>query len=159
MGLKSTHRQPLKDRVGGLTSRLDPIKGCPALGEAPCATSSPPLVLYHVYTITARRQSSATVTPLSRRRPSSGERPLGTGASPYPFPLSHGEPPCTGVAARPNSGEPWPLAPVESMIDSWIGHPLCSRQPMDSVHVDFPFKNNFKARKSLPLSKEPPASL
>jgi hypothetical protein len=109
MGLKSTHRQPLKDRAGGLTSRLDPIKGCLALGEAPCATSSPPLVLYHACTITAQRQSFATVTPLSRRRPSSGERPLGTGASPIRFPF-------LTVSRR---APEWPLGQTPVSLGRW----------------------------------------
>jgi hypothetical protein len=101
----------------------------PPFSEALCATSSPPLVLYHTCAIAAQSRSSATIARPSHRRLSSGERPLGSDASPSLFPPSHGELSCTGAVTRPCSGEPGPSALAKSSTDSWTGHPCVVHGP------------------------------
>jgi hypothetical protein len=99
----------------------------------------------------------AAIVPRPHRRPSSGEHPLDTGTLPSPFCPYHGKPSCPRVAARLSSGEPWPLATVESTMDPWTGHPCVVHNSVDRVHAFF-FQKYIHTRKPLPLLQRAPCS-
>jgi hypothetical protein len=89
------------------------------------------------------------------RRPSTrGEPTTRVSAPPSFLPCLRGKPPCPRAAARPSSGELWPLTTVRSTVDPWTGHPHTVYPPWTQSTI-FIFKNKSKSNKSRTLTPSP----